>query len=81
MEWEEWLQGPRNQVGKKFHPTHKNGIKQLSIMFQLPYWEVGVHMLFFYCRIMPMVVQTMNYHVILLQELEIIVKTLIIFKS
>jgi hypothetical protein len=36
---------------------------------------------FFYYRIMPMVVQTMNYHVILLQELKIIVKTLIIFKS
>jgi hypothetical protein len=30
-----------------FTPTHKNGIKQLSIMFQLPYWEVGGHMSFF----------------------------------
>jgi hypothetical protein len=35
-----WLKGPRNQTGGKLDPIHKNGIKCLSNMFQLPYWEV-----------------------------------------
>jgi len=35
-----WLKGPRNRIGGKLDPIHKNGIKCLSKMFQLPYWEV-----------------------------------------
>lgn len=35
-----WLKGPRNQPSGKLDPVHKNGIKCLSNMLQLPYWEV-----------------------------------------
>jgi hypothetical protein len=40
---EVWLQGPRNKVGAKLDPLHKCGIKQINIMFQLPYWEVTIY--------------------------------------
>jgi len=81
MEWEEWLQGPRNRTGRKFHP-HTQKWHQTT-EYYVPTSILGsrcTHVIF-YCGIMPVVVQTMNYHVILLQEFKIIIKTLIIFKS
>jgi len=40
QEWELWLEGPKNRVSGKLDLIHKNGIKHLNNMFQLPYWEV-----------------------------------------
>jgi len=41
-EWESWLHGPRNKTSAKLDPVHKLGIKWISIMFQLPFWEVKI---------------------------------------
>jgi hypothetical protein len=40
QEQELWLKWPKNRVGGKLDPIQKNGIKCLSSMFKLPYWEV-----------------------------------------
>jgi hypothetical protein len=36
-----WLQGHKNKVGAQEDLMPKHGIKQHSIMFKLPYWEVS----------------------------------------
>ncbi len=47
-EWELWVQGPRNQTGAKHDLIHKNGIKRLNSMLQLPYSEACVSNLYIY---------------------------------
>jgi hypothetical protein len=36
-----WLQCRKNGAGAKEDLVHKHGIKQHSIMFKLPYWEIS----------------------------------------
>jgi hypothetical protein len=38
-----WLQGHKNRFDAKNDLVHKHSIKQHSIMFKLPYWEVHSH--------------------------------------